>query len=232
MSCRWAKKIIAVSENTKNDLMRLYKVPEKKIEVIYEGVSRDQETVSGEQYEKYKPYILFVGRLEKRKNIKGIIRAYKILREKYNISHKLILAGKPGYGYESIRHEASGMKYENDIIFPGFVSERDKRGLLRNADTFLFPSFYEGFGLPVLEAQNYGVPVVTGNVSSLSEVGGNSVIYCDSERPESIAEAVHKLISNPELKNDIIDKGYENIKRFSWGDCSFRISKILTDGTE
>jgi len=231
-SCRWAKKIIAVSKNTKRDLMELYKVPEDKIEVIYEGVNRETHNVKRETQELsiasgFKPYLLFVGRIEKRKNIEGIIEAYKILKEKYNISHSLVLAGKPGYGYKSIKQQAVSSKYKEEIIETGYITDEGKYSLLKNADVFLFPSFYEGFGLPVLEAQSVGVPVVTSNISSMPEVGGDSVAYCTPSEPVSIADAAYKLISNNEFRDGIIKKGRENVKKFSWDKCAEEIAKLL-----
>jgi len=236
-SCRFAKKIIAVSENTKKDLMKLYKVPEEKIEVVYEGVSdnNNQEPRNNNQTNyklqttNYKPYILFIGRLEERKNIIGIIEAFEILREKYKIPHKLILAGKPGYGYEKIKFEIRNSKFE--IRELGYVNETQKWQLLKEADIFLFPSFYEGFGLPILEAQSAGVPVVASNNSSVLEIGGTgrdlSVQLVDPNNPQAIAEATYKLISDETLKNDIISKGYKNLERFSWEKCGEKIAKVL-----
>jgi glycosyltransferase involved in cell wall biosynthesis len=226
-SCRWAKKIIAVSKNTKKDLMELYGIPQKKIEVIYEGVGIEQASKNGEQYEQYKPYLLFVGRLEKRKNIIGIISAYKILKEKYNIPHKLILAGNVSFGYEEIKDKIEKSEYKNEIIEVGFVKEQEKYELIKNTDVFLFPTFYEGFGLPILEAQNLGVPVVTSNISSLPEVGGNSVAYCTPEEPTSIATAIYEVVSDESFKNGIIKKGYENVAKFSWEKCANQIAELL-----
>lgn len=234
-SCRWAKKIIAVSENTKKDLVELYNVCSDRISVIYEGASNNSSKFEilnlksnlNDKILNYKPYLLFVGRLEKRKNVEGIIEAFKILKEKYNIPHKLVLAGKPGFGYEGIMYQVSRIKYKDDIIFTGFVSEEEKWQLLKNANAFLFPTFYEGFGLPILEAQNLGVPVVTSNISSLPEVGGESVLYANPNRPEEIAEAAFRLISNQNIRDDIIKKGYENIKRFDWEKCASEIARII-----
>ncbi|HLN19304.1 MAG TPA: glycosyltransferase family 1 protein [Patescibacteria group bacterium] len=235
-SCRWAKKIIAVSENTKKDLIRLYNVPEEKIEVIYEGVSNFKFSFFSFQSSlcdkilDYKPYLLFIGRLEKRKNIKGIVDAYEILKDKYKIPHKLILAGKPGFGYDDIKYKIQNIRYWDDVILPGYITEEEKLQLLSSAEIFLFPTSYEGFGLPILEAQSIGTPVVCSRVSSLPEIGNNSVIYCDSIDSKSIAESMYNLISHAEVRSDIIKKGYENLKRFSWGDCGFKVAKILANG--
>lgn len=242
LSCRWAKKIIAVSKNTKKDLMRLYKIPEKKIEVIYEGIensSNSQNTLIWPSatfscVEKgifSKPYLLFIGRLEKRKNIEGMVDAFEILKEKYKIPHKLILAGKPGYGYNSFEFKVSDLKSKKDIIETGFVTEEEKISLLKNADIFLFPTFYEGFGLPVLEAQGVGVPVVASNISSIPEVAGVGAAYCDPLEVLSIVDSTYCLIKDKDFKDDIIEKGRENIKRFSWEKCASQIADMLKSKT-
>lgn len=242
-SCRWASKIISVSKNTKKDLMRLYGVAEDKIEVIYEGYDSDFQTKSNFQnlnlkiFSKFKiqnsNFILFVGRLEERKNILGIIEAFEILKKEYQIPHKLILAGRGGYGYQKIKMQISKSKNKNDIIELGYISDQEKWELFRNADVFLFPTFYEGFGIPVLEAQSVGAPVVAGNNSSIIEVarkeekGDYSAILVNANNSDEIAEATHKLISNKDFREDMIQKGYENVKRFSWEKCASQIAEIL-----
>jgi glycosyltransferase involved in cell wall biosynthesis len=240
-SCRRAEKIIAVSENTKKDLVKLYKVPEEKISVIYEGYVIASEAkqsnnkneiatvVRGElpRNDSGERHLLFIGRLEERKNIIGIIQAFEILKEKYKIPHKLILAGKPGFNYKKIQSYLSRLSYKSDIILPGFISEEEKRELLKNAEVFLFPTFYEGFGLPILEAQNAGVSVVASIEASIPEVAGDSAILVDPKNPQEIAEAIYKLITNKNLREDMIKKGLENTKRFSWKKCASQIAKVL-----
>jgi glycosyltransferase involved in cell wall biosynthesis len=240
-SCRWAKAIIAVSENTKKDLMRLYKVPEEKIEVIYEGYDSNFQfpisnfqSISNDKFSK--PYLLFVGRLEERKNIIGIIEAYKILVEKYNVPHALILAGAPGYGYNFIKLKIRNyLKIKNlklKIIELGYIDEAQKWQLLSGAEIFLFPTLYEGFGIPILEAQSVGVPVVAGNNSSSKEIAENSSILVDPSNAEKIADAAYELISDKALRDDIIQKGYENVQRFNWEKCAEEIAKILKNDTK
>lgn len=226
-SCRWAKKIIAVSENTKKDLVRLYKVPEGKIEVIYEGVSTNYESNTNIRIMPDTKCLLFIGRIEERKNIAGIIKAFEILKEKYKIPHKLILAGKGGYGYEKIKMQIENSKQKKDVIFTGYISEEKKHELLKSAEVFLFPTFYEGFGLPILEAQAAGAPVVASNNSSIPEVAGDSAILVNPKKSEEIAEAVWKIINDRNLRQDLIRKGLENVQKFSWEKCAEKIIKIL-----
>lgn len=228
-SCWKAKKIIAVSKNTKKDLAELYKIYEDKIAVVYEGVSEKFQTKSKVQISNIKPYLLFIGRLEKRKNVGGIIKAFEILKERYKIKHKLVLAGRSGYGWEDIKSQIANSKYGREIVLTGFISEEEKYRLLENADVFLFPTFYEGFGLPVLEAQVVGTPVVTSNISSLPEVGNESVAYCDPNEAKTIADAIYAMVSDEIYRNDIIRKGYKNTKRFSWDRCASQTAEIFLD---
>ncbi|HBI34406.1 MAG TPA: hypothetical protein DEA43_01350 [Candidatus Moranbacteria bacterium] len=255
-SCDWASRIISVSENTKKDLMNLYKVDEKKISVIYEGYSREERNFQfpisnfqsnpNDQISKIKTseiqskfeirnskFLLFIGRIEERKNISNIVKAFELLKERYNIPHKLVLAGKAGYGYDNIKFEIRNSKFENDVVELGFVSEDEKWELLKKADVFVFPTLYEGFGIPILEAQSVGCSVVASNNSSIPEVIGvetqnfASLQLVDPQNPQDIAESIYKLISNESLKNAIIQKGLENVKRFSWDKCAQEIAQIL-----
>jgi glycosyltransferase involved in cell wall biosynthesis len=260
-SCRVARTVVCVSENTKRDVMKLYGTSAEKIKVIYEGydnlVNSQQLIVNGnteifQNVEKIndqdffqdhlrtrsgrkkilehlflQPYILFIGRLEERKNIVRFIESFEFLKKKYNIKHKLVLVGKPGFGYEKIHNTIANSMYKNDIIELGYVSEEEKWALLKNADIFLFATLYEGFGIPVLEAQSVGVPVITSNTSSLPEVAGEGALLVNPESVEEIAKETHKFISDNELKSDIIHKGVENAKRFSWRKCTQEIGVCL-----
>ncbi|KKU55660.1 MAG: hypothetical protein UX75_C0003G0004 [Candidatus Moranbacteria bacterium GW2011_GWE2_47_10] len=235
-SCKWASRVVCVSENTKRDVMRLYGTSQEKIRVIYEGYSgktagHSEAGILG-HVEKEKcdigaPYFLFIGRIEERKNVKGIVEAFDIVKEKYGVAHKLVLAGKPGYGYGEIKERIGISKFKNDIVEMGYVSDEEKWEILRCADVFVFPTFYEGFGLPILEAQNAFVPVVTSKVSSVPEVAGDAALYADPKDHRSIAENMYVLISNRNAKEDIVRRGFENVKRFSWADCAKEIAGVL-----
>lgn len=233
-SCRVAPKIIAVSENTRRDLVRTYAVPEEKIRVIHEGYERNTEFQISNfksnpnlKIRNDKPYLLFIGRLEERKNIVRIIEAFEILKERYHIPHTLVLAGKPGYGYSRIKDLKSKIEHREDIVELGYVSEEEKWDLLRGADAFLFPTLYEGFGIPVLEAQSVGVPVITSNTSSLPEVGGEGAVYVDPLSAESIAEGASRILSDRAFRDGILEKARRNIGRFSWKACAEAIADAL-----
>ncbi|MEK9151010.1 MAG: glycosyltransferase family 1 protein [Patescibacteria group bacterium] len=261
-SCRAATTVICVSENTKRDVMRLYGVPEEKTRVVYEGyetnfqfptrlpdgqVSNFQANLNFQpacrtgRFPISKPYLLFIGRLEERKNIVRIIEAFEMLKEKYQIPHTLVLAGKWGFGARRIRYKLQATSYKLDIFLMGYVTEEEKWELLKNADVFAFPTLYEGFGIPVLEAQSVGVPVVTSNTSSLPEVAGPPTIppdeivlragggamFVDPYSVKNIAEGMQKVLSDKALRDGIIEKGLKNTERFSWQSCAEKIGAIL-----
>lgn len=233
-SCKVASTVICVSENTKKDVVKLYRVAEEKIRVIAEGYNQKfqspnskNQTKSKIQITNSRPYVLFIGRLEERKNIVRIIEAFEILKEKYSIPHDLVLVGKPGYGYPRIKIQMTNSKFQNDIQEKGYVTEEEKWTLLKNASVFLFPTLYEGFGIPVLEAQSVGVPVVTSNTSSLPEVAGDGAVFVDPLRTESIAEGVQRLLSDEGFRSGIIEKATQNVGRYSWVRCAENIGKTL-----
>lgn len=238
-SCKWAKNVVCVSENTKKDVMKLYGVPENKIRVVYEGYVASEFlhgeiSYSGIKNEKIKnifqnnqKYILFIGRIEKRKNIINIIKSFEFLKSKYGISQKLVLAGRPGYGYDDISKHISKSIYKEDIFELGYISNDEKWGLLKKAEVFIFPSFYEGFGLPILEAQKMMIPVVTSKISSIPEVAGGAALYSSPDDFELIAENTYILLQNEKAREDLIKRGLENIRRFGWVDCAKSIAEII-----
>ncbi len=244
-SCRVAETVIAVSENTKRDLMSLYGVTEGKIRVVYEGKPEEESHVKShtshietrergtkneienKESEIEKPYLLFVGRIEERKNVRRIVEAFDILKKRNGIPHRLVLVGKPGYGYEDVKNAIEASDFQDEIIEKGYVCEEEKGSLLRNADVFVFPSLYEGFGLPVVEAQAVGIPVVTSDSSSLPEIGGDGALYADPLSVESIALRIGEVLSEPAVRSAIIKKGETNADRFDWGVCADEIAALI-----
>ena len=216
-----ARKIIAVSVSTKNDLVNLYGANPEKISVVYHGA-----TALKSETRTKKPQFLFLGRLEERKNITGLIQAFELLKKRYQLPHKLILAGSSGYGYRKIKSKISQSKFKDDIIELGYISEKEKRRLFGEAEALVFPSFYEGFGLPILEAQANGCPVITSDLSSLPEVAGAGAILIQPE-VEQICQAMYKVIDDTNLRDRLIKEGYRNIKKFSWQKCARETLKEL-----
>jgi len=238
-SCQWADKIISVSKNTKKDLVKLYKVPARKIKVIYEGFSFADENplrkkknprnvLKKYQMDKNK-YLLFLGRIEERKNLLRIIQSFEILKKEHQLSHKLLLAGGLGYGYNNIVKYIEASEFRDDIYLAGFIEDKDKREILKNADVFLFPTLYEGFGLPIIEAQSLGVPIVASNNSSIPEIIGSDMktLLVNPKEPEEIAETIYKILSDKKIRARLINPGLKNVKRFSWENCAKEIAEVL-----
>lgn len=229
-SVRVAHQIIAVSENTRRDIIRLYRIPADKIVVVHEGASQPR-MLKGQYPIPHRPYFLFIGRLEARKNIVRIIEAFEIFRDKTKLPYQLVLSGKPGYGYQYIKHRIVHCKYQEDILETGYVSEGEKWELLRQAQIFLFPSLYEGFGLPVLEAQQVGIPVITSTTSSLPEVAGLGALLVDPAGSKKLARAMITLTTDLKRRADIIDKATRNADRFSWARCAREVAQLLKNSS-
>ena len=245
LALKWAKKIIVPSQTTKNDLIKFYQADTKQIEVIYHGANEKFKVQSSKfkvatQNSKLKTnppnplykrgnnkYILFIGRLERRKNLVSLIQSFNFIKEKYKIPHQLILAGKKGFGFKEIQKAVENSPYKNNIILKDYVSEKEKKDLLKNADVFIFVSLYEGFGFPVLEAMEAGIPVIASNNSSIPEISGDTALLVNPQDTEEIAEAIYKILNDNSLKKSLIEKGKENIKRFSWQNCAKKTLEVL-----
>jgi glycosyltransferase involved in cell wall biosynthesis len=233
--CEQANKIITVSESTKNDLMDIYKISEEKIKVIYEGANTSRKSKVESQksdeekffdikdkYNLPEKFILFLGTLEPRKNIAGIIRAFEILAGG-GVEHPigcstpyLVIAGKKGWLYDDLFKMSEKSRVKDKIKFIGYVDEDDKSSLYELASLFVFPSFYEGFGLPPLEAMACGVPVIASTVFSLSEVVGDAGILVDPYNVNEIAGAMKAVLNDDVLRARLIEKGLKRSEMFSW----------------
>ncbi|MDO8241210.1 MAG: glycosyltransferase family 1 protein [Candidatus Moranbacteria bacterium] len=230
--CQQSDKIIAVSNSTKNDIVNLYKINPDKISVSYNGISEKFQIVDRNNEnlirvkEKYKlPYkfILYLGTIEPRKNISAIIQAYAQLQkdaaeagQAEMAKYKLVVAGSQGWLSDDIFAEIEQSDCKDDIVVVKFVEEDDKEFVLNLASLFVYPSKFEGFGFPPLEAMACGVPVITSNNSSLPEIAGLGSIMIDPDKPDEIFLAMKEILNNRELRNSLIDKGLIQSKKFSW----------------
>ena len=232
-AAQWAKKIITPSEFSKKELIDYYKINPAKIEVVYLGYQnkkfypiRDQEIINQtlNKYKIKKPYLLYIGRLEKKKNILGLIQAFdKISQVDKKIN--LVLVGQPGCGYDrNIKNQISKIK---NIYKVGHIDQKDLVYLYNGAEVFVFPSWYEGFGLPILEAMACGCPVAASNAASIPEVGGEAIEYFNPQRIDEIVEAIEKIISDESQRQDLIRRGLERAKYFSWTKCAQETYQIL-----
>ncbi len=216
--------IIAVSESTKHDLIKKLGVPEDKIRVIYEAADPlfrpepRQEALQHVQalFEIPEDYILFVGTIEPRKNIPGLLRAYRRLRDKYKLTPALVLAGAPGWLSEDVYKLVNDLALKPHCFFLGRVSSHDLYHLYNAALCLVHPAFYEGFGLPPLEAMACGTPVVVSNVSSLPEVVGDAALLVDPKNDEEITVALWRVLTDSTLRAQLRAKGLQRAEAFSW----------------
>jgi len=231
--------IVAVSENTKRDIVELCGIDENKVKVIYAGVGEEYRRMADDQSlkmakvrEKYKlpdKFILYLGTVEPRKNVEGIIRAYNEVRSKKlelrNIN--LVIAGGKGWKSKKIYREREESKFKDDIKFLGYIDPEDKVYLYNLASVFVYPSFYEGFGFPPLEAMACGLPVVASFASSLPEVVGDAALMVDPYNINDISRALKEILTNENLRNQLIARGLKRAGEFSWRKTADEYLKIL-----
>jgi glycosyltransferase involved in cell wall biosynthesis len=218
-----ANRIIVVSESTRRDFLNRFPAAKNKVTTIPLG---KPEWVGGWQkggirtdpdslFDLDQEYILFIGTLEPRKNLKSLVLAYHRLNQTKPIG-PLVIVGAKGWGYEEIFRLVSRLGIREKVIFTGFIEDREKFMLLQKATVFVYPSFYEGFGLPVLEALAIGVPTITSNVSSMPEVAGDAALFVDPFDVQELSNALRALLENPSLRRALSAKGIEQAKKFTW----------------
>jgi glycosyltransferase involved in cell wall biosynthesis len=213
-----SEKIIAISENTKKDIVNFYKVPEEKIKVIYNGyehLKSDIQQNNNVSLPKIKkPYMLLVGTTFPHKNIITVLKAYKKIKSKIDLN--CIIVGKKTAYFEKIRKYITEARLEDRVVLLDYVTDPMLKFLYKNAMFFVYPSLYEGFGLPLLEAMHNNIPVICSNSSSLPEVVGDAGILFDPYDINSLTEIILELFYSDSKREDLIKKGRENLKRFSW----------------
>jgi glycosyltransferase involved in cell wall biosynthesis len=229
-----ADKVIAVSENTKRDVAEFCGVAPGKIEVIYSGVRSGGDSPDiGAVKKKYnlpENFILSLGTLEPRKNIEGLIRAFEILKQssKFQVlSFKLIIVGPKGWLYKKIIDCAKKSPAREDIKFINYINPEEKSAFYKLAKIFVYPSFYEGFGFPPLEAAAAGTPVITSTASSLPEIMGEAALMVDPYNPAELAKVMAECLADENLRNALIEKGKKQAEKFSWGTCAADASKLF-----
>lgn len=221
-SVKKSSKIFTISLASKNDIIKEYKLPESKVIVIYPGLkpmSEKPKSFMGK-------YILFVGTLQPRKNIVRLVEAFSKIKDKYP-NLVLLVVGKKGWLFEEILNSPKKFGVEDKVRFLDFVKDEEMPGLYKKAQCFVLPSLYEGFGLPVLEAMKYGCPVILSNISSLPEAGGNAALYFNPQDPNDIAKKLNKVLSDEKLRSEMVKKGYEQVKKFSWEKTARETLKVL-----
>ncbi len=227
-SIKRADAIIAVSQSTKNDILAGFDIPEEKVSVVYNGVGgrffpqEDKGALNAvaDRYDLNGSFILSVGTLEPRKNIPLLIEAFAIFKKRTGALHKLVIVGNPGWLYENIFSSPKKFGVEGDVEFLQGVESEDLPLIYQLADLFVYPSLYEGFGLPPLEAMACGTPVITSNVSSLPEVVGDAGILIDPSDAQGLAGEIEKVLGDKGLRMEMSRKGIARSKLFSWEKCA------------
>ena len=230
---RRARRVVADSQATKQDLIQLDGIPADKIDVIYPGVDPALQPVTDEgvitavlrKHAITRPYLLFLSTLQPRKNLERLIQAYAAS----GLPHQLVLAGKPGWLAQPILDTISNLQspISNKIVLTGFIDEKDKAALLSGATAVLYPSLYEGFGFPVLEAQACGTAVLTATTSSLPEVAGDAALLVDPLDTAAITKGMQKLVQDAAYRQELVQRGFENVKRFSWAETAVQLLHTL-----
>jgi glycosyltransferase involved in cell wall biosynthesis len=230
-------KIIAVSETTKKECLRLLDVPESKIEVIYRGLESHLKQIHDQSYlakirnklHLHQKFILFVGTLEPRKNIVRLLQAYSLLKKSREIDHRLVIVGQKGWLFTDIFKEIDRLTLNNDVHLLGYVGQDDLVALYNLAEVFIYPSLYEGFGLPPLEAMACGCPVITSNISSLPEITGDAALLVDPYDIEALSDAMFQVVHNIDCRELLREKGFQRVKEFVWQRTAHEMLKVIDE---
>lgn len=223
---KYADRIITSSHNSRRDLMRYLQIPEDKISVIFDGVRQDYRVIEDAQaieqaktrYRIPGKFILYVGGFDRNKNLTTLVKAFDSLvrNESLDDPFFLVFVGKLSPAADAVRDVVNSLGLENRVVFADFVPEDDQIRLYNAAELFVFPSLYEGFGLPPLEAMACGTPVISSHASSLPEVVGDAAILIDPHSPENLCEAMRNILMNRELQEDLRRKGLKRVRHFPW----------------
>lgn len=229
---RKAKSVITPSQHTKDMLLQTYGLDEHKVRVIHNGVRQSLCAVLDRKREEEK-FVLFTGRLVGMKNFAGLLRAFDLIKD--SVPHKLVITG---HGTRAMKRamrqlcEADLQIGEDRVVYKGHVSPEEMENLLNNASLLVFPSFYEGFGLPPLEGMAHGCPVVVSNVSSLPEVCADAALYVDPHDVNSIASAMYTMLTDTTLRHTMIVRGAERVRQFRWEDSARKHVQVFAEAMQ
>ncbi len=225
-----ARRLATVSFYSKEDIVRSYKVDYDKIDVVYDGVnqvftpiSEKEKSATKQKYTNGADYFLFVGVLHPRKNVCGILNAFDAFKSVEGTALKLVIVGEEMHKTGEIFETYENMRYKDDVIFTGRISTTELHNVLGAAFVLTFVPFFEGFGMPVVEAMSVGVPVICSNTTSLPEVGGHAVLYADPLKTEQITDAMIRMKNEPKLREKLVEKGFVQKEKFSWDETARKL---------
>jgi glycosyltransferase involved in cell wall biosynthesis len=232
-----ADRVLTVSEASKKDILDYFHIPETKIDVIYNAIDErfneppapDEIERVKERYQLNDPFVLYAGNIKPHKNLERLIEAFHMFRRPPFENVKLLIIGDEITKYPTLRRAVHRLKLHKHVRFFGFVPDQTLAALYRLAAVFVFPSLYEGFGLPPLEAMASGAPVITSNVSSLPEVVGDAAVLIDPYNPEAIADAMRRVLSDESLRQQLKERGHIRARHFSWDRSIQRVHEIYQE---
>lgn len=228
-----ADRILTVSEFSKQEMVSLLKLPAEKIAVV---PCASAEMPGGANFAEFaksynldKPYLLYIGNLEPRKNLSRLLQAFDLLKEELGVPHQLVIAGGSGWCNDKFQQALQKMKHFDDVVQVGYVETVDKRALYENAAVFVFPSLYEGFGIPPLEAMSCGCPVVCAKAASLPEVVGDAAELMEPLSVQSIAAGIWRVIGSEQRSAELVYLGYEQARKYSWDKSAEQLKAICRE---
>ena len=218
-----ADRIATVSEFSKQDIIKQYGVSETKIDVVYNGaneifkpISEEEKNTARKKYTNGSEYFVFVGSLHPRKNIARLLQAFDVFKKNYSSPIKLVIVGQKKWWTNDIRNAYENMQFENDVIFTGRLSPDELKNVIGAALAMTYIPYFEGFGIPILEAMNCDVPVITSNITSMPEVSEDAALLIDPFSVESISDGMLRISKDENLRKDLISKGQQRRTNFSW----------------
>ncbi|MBI4562851.1 MAG: glycosyltransferase family 4 protein [Candidatus Rokubacteria bacterium] len=221
-----ADRIIVVSESLRRDLLHAYRLAADKVRVIYPGVSSAFRPLAGREAKAEiarrfphlpEKYVLWAGEINRRKNVPTLLQAFRLLKDRAGVEHKLVLAGGPGLGFAEVEHTIADLGLRGDVVLLGHQPHSEMPCLYNGASAFVYPSLYEGFGSPLVEAMACGCPVATSNAAAMPEVVADAGKIFDPRNAESIAESLEEILTDPDLAVALRAGGLERARQFSWG---------------
>lgn len=233
ISCQRARRVIAVSAATKDDVMKVFGLPAEKVDVVYSGLDPHMKRPSPDEIAAFRArhglpdrFILYLGTIEPRKNLSTLIRAYARVRP---VGIKLVCAGGRGWMSEDVFQTVNELRISRDVIFPGFVPSEELPFWYSAAELFVYPSSYEGFGFPVIEAMACGTPTITTNASSLPEAAGDAALLVPPDDITALADALSSLLTNPAQRNELAARGQAQARQFSWDDTARHTAAVYAN---
>jgi len=236
LSLRRADKIVGVSKFTHDEIIKYYKIDPQKVDWIHNAVSEDfmvqdvsEEKIKAvkEKYNLPEKFILYLGTLQPRKNIVALLEAYNLARPEME-EMKLVIAGGKGHNFDkNIEKFIKKYKLEKNIIMPGFIDEEDKAAVMKAAQLFVFPSFYEGFGIPILEAMSAGVPVIASDIPPHREIAGKAVLFFNPNIPGELSQKISEIMNSSVLRENLAAEGLKQAEKFSWKRTAEKMAEIF-----